>query len=226
MFDRHSISAWRFNWPGFGFVLLAHVCLLAFLWQQRVVQVPQSLAPLFVEFLTPRSEPRPEVPPVREPIKPRTQPRRPSAPPQPQQLTAQPPVHEERMLEAAAPPSPPAETRPVLEEPAPQTPPPAVPKDIGPVKLSGELSVTCSERAAPVYPTQSRRLGEQGAVLLRVELDERGYVASARIEKGSGAARLDDAALAAVRAWRCRPAERDGKPMRAIALQPFNFVLE
>ena len=49
---------------------------------------------------------------------------------------------------------------------------------------------------------------------------------AARIEKSSGAQRLDEAALAAVRVWRCNPARRDGKPVRAIALQPFDFILQ
>jgi protein TonB len=29
-----------------------------------------------------------------------------------------------------------------------------------------------------------------------------------------------------VKTWRCRPAKRDGQPVRAVALQPFNFILE
>ena len=36
----------------------------------------------------------------------------------------------------------------------------------------------------------------------------------------------DDAALAVVKTWRCNPAIRNGQPVRAIALQPFNFVLQ
>jgi protein TonB len=29
-----------------------------------------------------------------------------------------------------------------------------------------------------------------------------------------------------VHAWRCTPAQRDGRSMRAVALQPFKFVLQ
>ena len=89
-----------------------------------------------------------------------------------------------------------------------------------------ELSLTCSERTPPAYPATSRRLGEEGQTVLRVELDEQGSVSAARVVSGSGHARLDEAALAAVRTWRCRPALRDGRPVRAIAQQPFKFVLE
>jgi len=62
-------------------------------------------------------------------------------------------------------------------------------------------------------------------VVLRVELDEQGAVSSARVATPSGFARLDEAALAAVRRWRCTPAQRDGRPVRAVAMQPFKFEL-
>jgi protein TonB len=62
--------------------------------------------------------------------------------------------------------------------------------------------------------------------VLRVELSEEGRVARAQVEKSSGHVRLDDAALAAVKTWKCYPPQREGRPVRAIALQPFNFVLE
>jgi protein TonB len=62
-------------------------------------------------------------------------------------------------------------------------------------------------------------------VVLRVELSESGNVAVARVDRSSGYTRLDDAALVAVRTWRCLPATRNGQPVRAVALQPFNFIL-
>ncbi|MDZ4251209.1 MAG: energy transducer TonB, partial [Sulfuritalea sp.] len=30
----------------------------------------------------------------------------------------------------------------------------------------------------------------------------------------------------AVRSWRCNPPQRDGQAVRAVALQPFKFVLQ
>jgi len=93
------------------------------------------------------------------------------------------------------------------------------------VLLGGELAVSCPLRPPPVYPPLSRRLGEEGAVVLRVELDEQGTVSRAAIVTGSGSPRLDEAALAAVQSWRCQPAWQDGRPVPAIALQPFQFVL-
>jgi len=111
---------------------------------------------------------------------------------------------------------------------APLAPVPASPPSppAGQVDLATELSVVCPHRAPPAYPALARRLGESGRVVLRVELDEAGRVVAARVETSSGHARLDEAALAAVRTWRCEPALRAGQPVRAVALQPFNFILE
>ena len=72
----------------------------------------------------------------------------------------------------------------------------------------------------------SRRLGEEGNVELHVELDEKGRIVGVRINRSSGYERLDAAALAALKNWRCSPSLRNGQPVRAVALQPFNFVLQ
>lgn len=101
-----------------------------------------------------------------------------------------------------------------------------MPLPAGPVAMSSELSVACPDRSAPDYPAQSRRLGEEGVVVLRVELDETGRVAVAKVVSSCGHARLDEAALAAVRTWRCTAATRGGQPVRAVALQPFKFILQ
>jgi protein TonB len=62
-------------------------------------------------------------------------------------------------------------------------------------------------------------------VVLRVELDEQGRISNAEVATSSGSPRLDEAALNAVKEWRCTAARRDGVPARAVALQPFNFKL-
>jgi protein TonB len=95
-----------------------------------------------------------------------------------------------------------------------------------PVLLTGELSVSCTERTPPVYPKQSLRLGEQGKTVLLVELDELGRVANVVVKTKSGFPRLDEAAVNAVKGWHCTPAKRNGAAVRSIALQPFNFALK
>lgn len=59
-----------------------------------------------------------------------------------------------------------------------------------------------SKRVEPAYPPQSRRAGEEGSVHLRILVDERGVPRDVQIMKGSGFARLDQAAMEAVRKWR------------------------
>lgn len=96
----------------------------------------------------------------------------------------------------------------------------------GPVSLSSELSISCPDLASPTYPALSRRLGEEGKLVLQVEMDATGRIDKAKVIQSSGYSRLDNAALSTVKTWRCRPAMRNGQPVPAIALQPFNFVIE
>jgi protein TonB len=105
-------------------------------------------------------------------------------------------------------------------------PAPTLAPAIGPVSLAGELSISCVERSSPEYPLVSRRRNETGTALLHVELDEAGQVATAVIIASSGHSRLDEAALTAVKRWRCNPAQRNGQAVRATARQAFNFVLQ
>jgi protein TonB len=59
-----------------------------------------------------------------------------------------------------------------------------------------------------------------------VELDGEGKIAAVAFKTRSGFARLDEAAVSAVKTWRCRPAMREGVAVPAVALQPFDFILE
>lgn len=104
--------------------------------------------------------------------------------------------------------------------------PSSPPQSDEPVSLASELALVCPKRTLPTYPPLARRLGETGKVVLRVEIDTTGRVSAAHVVSSSGFDRLDTAALAAVRTWRCQPAQRDGHVIRSVALQPFNFTLE
>jgi len=118
----------------------------------------------------------------------------------------------------------PSDTAMPIPAPAMTAPVPAM--QSGPMALSDELAVFCPSRSPPTFPLQSKHLHEQGEVTLRVELDEQGRVSDLGIVKSSGFTRLDEAARAAVLTWRCNAALRDGKPVRAVAIQTLEFVLE
>lgn len=197
---------------GLFFVLILHAAALYGLWQHRLIPSPQEAMTLFVNFIAPPAPERKEEPKRPPPPKPK-----PIEKPQPRQIVAEARVVAPTDYVAPPPPEKPA------PEPAIQAP--TMPLPPGPVALSSELAVACPERSAPAYPPQSRRLGETGVVVLRVELSETGNVALARVDRSSGYSRLDEAALIAVRTWRCTPATRNGHPVRAVALQPFNFIL-
>ena len=150
---------------------------------------------------------------------------KPALPPPPILVSQAPVVLPTEPVVASLPPQPPSPVVAVVAEEARPAPLP-VPKPAGPLTLNADLVVACPEHVAPAYPSLSLRLGETGKVVLRVELDEEGRIDMARIQVSSGHARLDNASLAAIRSWRCNPARRDGVAVRAVAMQPFNFILE
>jgi len=78
----------------------------------------------------------------------------------------------------------------------------------------------------PAYPPLSKRLGEQGKVVVRVLIGTDGTAQKAEIRTSSGFDRLDQAALATVQRWRYVPGKRDGVPEAMWFNIPINFVLE
>lgn len=77
----------------------------------------------------------------------------------------------------------------------------------------------------PVYPAVSRRLGEQGAVLLNVLIGTDGRVQKIEVKQSSGFDRLDRQALSTVSRWRFVPGTRNGTPEAMWYQQPIHFVL-
>ena len=78
----------------------------------------------------------------------------------------------------------------------------------------------------PAYPRMSRRLGEQGTVVLRVRISAQGLPESVVLRTSSGYARLDQAALDAVLRWRFVPGQRSGVAEAMWFNVPVRFVLE
>lgn len=82
------------------------------------------------------------------------------------------------------------------------------------------------QNPAPAYPPLSRRMGEEGKVLLRAYVLPNGRPETIEIKKGSGSSRLDESALAAVCKWRFVPARRGTEAVAAWVLIPISFRLE
>ena len=79
--------------------------------------------------------------------------------------------------------------------------------------------------AKPPYPPLSRRLGEQGQVLVRVLIGADGVAQKAEVKQSSGFERLDQAALSAAMRWRYQPGRRGGVPEAMWFTVPISFAL-
>jgi protein TonB len=80
--------------------------------------------------------------------------------------------------------------------------------------------------AKPTYPPLSRRLGEQGQVLVRVLIGADGVAQKAEVKQSSGFERLDQAALSAAMRWRYLPGRRGGVPEAMWFTVPISFALD
>jgi TonB family protein len=75
----------------------------------------------------------------------------------------------------------------------------------------------------PSYPALAQRAGLQGFVKLQVRVKKDGSVEVQKLLEGEPA--LADAAIAAVKQWRAKPALMNGKPVEVISTVTFNFQL-
>lgn len=79
---------------------------------------------------------------------------------------------------------------------------------------------------APAYPPLSRRLGEQGKVLLRVQVSADGKPLVVEVKKSSGFVRLDEAASKAAAKWRFVPARQGEAAVVSWVEVPIQFSLQ
>lgn len=152
----------------------------------------------------------------------------PEKPPQPPKQKFEPPPFVPRTEVAVAAPivalptitastvSPPVVTAPVPMPPAP----PKLVQRVGPVI---DAAKNCQK---PEYPAASKRLEEEGVVVLRFMIDEVGKVLESRVETSSGHARLDEAARSALSQCQFKPGTVDGTPERSWASLKYVWRLE
>ena len=109
--------------------------------------------------------------------------------------------------------------------------PAAMPAQTGQAKGAPAFSLPSSEahglnNPKPAYPRASRRLNEQGQVMVRVFVATDGSPQQGEIKTSSGFDRLDQEALRTVMRWRFVPGQRFGTPEAMWFNVPVNFVLE
>lgn len=208
------------RWPTLATIGAVHVGLLLLLTQ--AVHGPVQVAaptPLFVHFVAdtpsaPTTAPRPPTPPLASTPTP--------APIAPPHIDIAAPIPLPAAVAASAPstPQPAAPAASALiastESSAPAVPPIEPP----------DFSAAYLNNPAPAYPMLSRRLGETGTVALRVRVGDDGQASEVTIFRSSGFARLDQAAIDAVRRWRFVPAQQGGRPVAAWVTVPLVFRLD
>lgn len=146
--------------------------------------------------------------------------------PSPKKQTVQPTVKNDE-IPPSMPTLPP--TDPVASPPTTPSPVPAQPKQqpiIPPVVTQKPpINAAYLHNPKPHYPKLSRRLGEQGKVMLRVKVDQSGNVEQIQINTSSGFARLDTTAQNTVQNWRFIPAQRNGQAISDWVMVPIVFNL-
>ena len=181
--------------------------------------VPVQVMAEFIELPQPQVTPTPPPPqPQPAPVPKRVTPPVPRPAPQPVAIADPTPSPTAATgITEPQPPAPPLLTPVVVAEPAP----PAPPKIELPSSSADYLN-----NAPPPYPPLSKRLGEQGKVIVRAFIEVNGTASKAEIRTSSGYERLDQTALQTVLKWRYVPGKRAGVPEAMWFNIPINFVLE
>jgi protein TonB len=208
-----------------GLIILLHVLFFYALQSGLLRQAAQAMPrEIFVSFITPEQPapiPQPEppkpvsappktVPVVKKKVKPRPAPVKPAITPTPAPQPIETPI-------APAAPSidPPVAAAPAAP-PAPAVP--ALPKTISGVEYI--------RAPLPDYPPISKRMGEEGKVILRVLVNEKGLPERVDVRQSSGSARLDEAARQAALRALFKPHLEDGRPVAVYALVPIDFSIQ
>lgn len=213
------------GWTLAAVVALHVLVLLGLLSVEPVAQAIGLPKPLMVSLLASRPEPPPE-PPKPRPPKPVPLREQPVLPPPPVLAVADTDVSVPTVeaaplppesLPVAQPPPAPAPARPEVT----YAPPAPAPSPVSPPRFDADYL----DNPAPAYPPLSRRLGEEGQVLLRVFVDPDGIAARVEVRQTSGFERLDKVARDTVGRWRFVPARQGDKAVGAWVLVPISFSL-
>jgi protein TonB len=195
-------------------VVALHLLAFWLLLRMNVVSLPAPFTVLSVSLLPPAEISRPDreiVPPKPKPVEPQRP--TPALLPLPTQLAAP--------AESPAP-------APVAVAPAPTPVAPPAPMVAAPVAAPTQprFDADYLDNPKPAYPAISRRLNEQGRVMLRVHVTADGSATEVQLHASSGSPRLDQSALDTVRRWKFVPARLGPEPVAAWVLVPIAFTLK
>jgi len=189
-------------------VLLAYAMLYVSV-KNELIDLPTSISVRLLPMIEEKPEPAKPLPPLARP-QPRKQPL-----PQPLPVLAvASPTATSSFTVAPQPPAPPPQ--PIVAPPSPA--PVAV--------VAARFDADYLHNPKPVYPALSRRMNEEGKVLLKVHVSAQGTAQDVAISKSSGFPRLDTAALEAVTRWRFVPARRGDETVDSSVIVPITFAFE
>jgi periplasmic protein TonB len=177
-----------------------------------VRQAVLQAAPMLVSLITPPT-------PTPEPTPPLPRPVQKKPPPPTPLITAAPSPEPDTFVVPAPPPveAPQAVAVPVAAAAS------AAPVPAAPPRLIPASAVQYLEPPVLVYPRLSARNGERGRAMVRVFIDTEGLPQAVQVGASSGFARLDEAAVSAVRKARFKPYTENGQPAAGWAVVPANF---
>lgn len=210
-------QGWHARIRAWGVALLVHAAVAtAVLWNwPQAAEQPIPAKPIEVSLVE-VERPSPSEPPKPKPVS-RPHPKTPApVAPQPRPVVREPePIAVAPTLE---PPAPAAIHVATSTVPAPL---PVVPEPLVEARFDADYLTN----PKPPYPRQSRRLGEEGVVRLRVHVGPEGQVLQIEIKQGSGYPRLDNSALETVANWHFVPARRGTTPVASWVVVPIVFSL-
>lgn len=211
MFAPSISDCHRGRLPGITVTVVFHAAAIAGLLSYAPArQALPGAAPVMVSLLPQQNQQTPQPSPKPKPVVQQAY-RKVDPSPQPVLTTAD----AATAPAASMAPPPPAATRPAepsAAAPAPQLSPP-------------RFNADYLNNPAPPYPALSRRLREQGRVMLRVLVDIRGLPERIELRTSSGHERLDNIALETVRLWKFVPARRGDEAVSGWVLVPISFSL-
>ena len=206
-----------------GSVVALHVAGIWALQSGLVRKAAEVIVPaeLLSEFIAPPAPAKPPTPPAPPKPAPKVVQR-----PAPMPLAIADPTPSPDAPTGATTPQPPAPPAPPSQAPvAPATPAPPAPPAPPKIELPSSNAAYLNN-PKPSYPAISKRMGEQGKVMVRVLIGTDGVPQKTEISQSSGYDRLDRQAQDAVMRWRFVPGKRNGVPETMWNLVPINFVLE
>ncbi|HMM54981.1 MAG TPA: energy transducer TonB [Candidatus Desulfobacillus sp.] len=198
----------RLSRSGLAVVLLLHALVFWLLLRANVIQLPEQLSVLTVSLIRPVEIAKPQPEPT---------------PPRPKPVKTQ-PVVAPKPVQLAAPEATPAPAAAVV--PAQPEPAPPVAASPAPQPTQPRFDADYLDNPKPHYPPLSRRMGEQGRVVLRVHVGADGNPDEVQLHGSSGSPRLDQSALQTVRRWKFVPARLGNEPVAAWVLVPIAFKLK